>query len=291
MPARPDATGLLLLLATVTGWGLNWPIMKVLLSEIPPFTIRAVTGVIGVALLLPLAVLMRQSLRVPRGLRLRLVLASLLNVTAWMGLASFSLLWLAAGEATIVCYTMPVWTSLLAWAVLGERPGWRRVVALGLAFAGLAVLVLGEGVQAGIGKLPGVGFALAAAILFSLGTVITKRWPVPLPPVASVAWQIGLGIAPLILGAVLFDRADPLGVSAGGWVLLLYGGIGPLALCYLAWFAALRRLPAGAAAAGTLLTPVVGVFSAAVALGEPLGLREVLALGLTVSGVVLAVRG
>ena len=291
MPARPDATGLLLLLATVTGWGLNWPIMKVLLSEIPPFTIRAVTGVIGVALLLPLAVLMRQSLRVPRGLRLRLVLASLLNVTAWMGLASFSLLWLAAGEATIVCYTMPVWTSLLAWAVLGERPGWRRVLALGLAFAGLAVLVLGEGVQAGIGKLPGVGFALAAAILFSLGTVITKRWPVPLPPVASVAWQIGLGIAPLILGAVLFDRADPLGVSAGGWVLLLYGGIGPLALCYLAWFAALRRLPAGAAAAGTLLTPVVGVLSAAVALGEPLGLREVLALGLTVSGVVLAVRG
>jgi drug/metabolite transporter (DMT)-like permease len=291
VPARPDATGLLLLLATVTGWGLNWPIMKVLLSEIPPFTIRAVTGVIGVALLLPLAVLMRQSLRVPRGLRLRLVLASLLNVTAWMGLASFSLLWLAAGEATIVCYTMPVWTSLLAWAVLGERPGWRRVVALGLAFAGLAVLVLGEGVQAGIGKLPGVGFALAAAILFSLGTVITKRWPVPLPPVASVAWQIGLGIAPLILGAVLFDRADPLGVSAGGWVLLLYGGIGPLALCYLAWFAALRRLPAGAAAAGTLLTPVVGVLSAAVALGEPLGLREVLALGLTVSGVVLAVRG
>jgi drug/metabolite transporter (DMT)-like permease len=72
VPARPDATGLLLLLATVTGWGLNWPIMKVLLSEIPPFTIRAVTGVIGVALLLPLAVLMRQSLRVPRGLRLRL---------------------------------------------------------------------------------------------------------------------------------------------------------------------------------------------------------------------------
>jgi drug/metabolite transporter (DMT)-like permease len=289
--ARPDATGLLLLFATVTGWGLNWPAMKVLLVEIPPFTIRAVTGGIGVALLLPLALLLGQSLRVPRGMRARLGVAALLNVTAWMGLASFSLLWLAAGEATIVCYTMPVWTSLLAWAVLGERPGWRRLLALALALAALAVLVLGQGVQAGLDKLPGVGFALAAAILFSLGTVITKRWPLALPPVSSVTWQIALGILPLVLGALLVDRVDPTGVSGGGWLLLLYGGLGPLALCYLAWFAALRRLPAAAAAAGTLLTPVVGVVSAALALGEPLGLREVLALGLTVAGVVLAVRG
>ena len=42
-----------------------------------------------------------------------------------MGLA---LLWLPASEAALIAYTMPVWTSLLAWPILGERPNLLRVV-------------------------------------------------------------------------------------------------------------------------------------------------------------------
>ena len=283
---RTDPTGLLLLLATVVGWGLNWPAMKVLLEEVPPFHTRAISAAIGVALLVVIARRRGESLAVAP----RLVLASLLNVTAWMGLATFSLLWLAAGEATIVCYTMPVWASIFAWAVLGEHITLRRLVALAVGLAGLAVLVLGRGVDAGLDKLPGVGLALSAAILFSLGTVVTKRWPVDLPPAAMVAWQTGLGCLPLLGGALFFEELSLSAVSAQSWWLLLYGGIAPLGLCYLAWFAALRRLPASAAAAGTLVTPVVGVATAALLLGEPLGPREVVALCLTIGGVVLAIR-
>ena len=288
--AGTDATGLLLLLATVVGWGLNWPAMKALLEEVPPFHTRAISAAIGVALLVVIARRRGESLAVAPAVMPRLVLASLLNVTAWMGLATFSLLWLAAGEATIVCYTMPVWASIFAWAVLGEHITLRRLVALAVGLAGLAVLVLGRGVDAGLDKLPGVGLALSAAILFSLGTVLTKRWPVDLPPAAMVAWQTGLGCLPLLGGALLFEELSPSAVSARSWWLLLYGGIAPLGLCYLAWFAALRRLPASAAAAGTLVTPVVGVATAALLLGEPLGPREVVALCLTIGGVVLAIR-
>lgn len=287
----PNATGTLLLLATVAGWGLNWPAMKLLLAEVPPFSMRVACATIGVSLLLAIALARRESLAVPARMWGRLAVASALNVTAWMGLASFSLLWLAAGEATIVCYTMPVWASIFAWAVLGERITGRRLAALGIGLAGLAVLVLGRGVEVGLAKLPGVAIALSAAILFSLGTVVTKRWPVGLPPTAGTAWQMALGCLPLFFAAALVEAPDFGAVTPLGWGLLVYGGIGPLGLCYLAWFAALRRLPASAAASGTLLTPVVGVAGAALFLGEPLGLREVLALSLTASGVVLAIRG
>jgi drug/metabolite transporter (DMT)-like permease len=289
--ARPETAGLVLLLATVIGWGLNWPAMKLLLEEVPPFSIRAASAAVGVALLAAIAARRGESLAVPPRLFPRLTLAALLNVTAWMGLASFSLLWLAAGEATIVCYTMPVWASIFAWIVLGERITARRLLALAVGFTGLLVLVLGDGLDVGIAKLPGVGFALAAALLFSLGTVVTKRWPVAMPPASLVAWQTGLGCLPLLIGALIFDSVDVAAISTQSWLLLLYGGIAPLGLCYLAWFAALKRLPASAAAAGTLLTPVVGVITAALFLGEPLGLREVLALSLTIGGVVLAIRG
>ena len=289
--ARPDATGLALLVATTLGWGLNWPAMKLLLADLPVLTTRSMAGVLGLAVLTAVALARRENLAVPPRLWLRLIIAALLNVTAWMGLASFSLLWLAAAEATIVCYTMPVWASLLAWVVLGERPGRARIAGLLLALSGLVLLVLGRGVAVGLEKAPGVAFGLGSAILFSLGTVITKRWPVGLPPTSSTVWQVGLGILPLVVLAVLFDRPEVGRLSGQDWALLAYGGVFAMGLCYLSWFAALRRLPASLASLGTLITPMVGVASAAFFLGEPFGWREATSLALTLSGVGLALRG
>ncbi len=288
---RPDATGLVLLLGTTIGWGLNWPAMKVLLADLPVLSTRATSGALGFFVLAVVALWRQESLAVPTRLWPRLLLVSALNVTAWMGLASFSLLWLAAAEATIVCYTMPVWASLMAWAVLGEKPGPARLVGMVLALSGLVLLVLGRGIDVGLAKLPGVAFGLGSAILFSLGTVVTKRWPLGLPPVSSTVWQVGLGIAPLAVAALLVDPPALGGLSAGGWALIAYGGVFALGLCYLSWFAALGRLPASVASLGTLLTPMVGVASAAIFLGEPFGWREATALALTLSGVAFAVRG
>ena len=71
---------------------------------------------------------------------------------------------------------------------------------------------------------------------------------------------------------------------------MLYMTAVPMGLCYLTWFAALRRLPPTTASLATLLTPVIGVVAAAFVLGEPLGSRELMALTLTLAGVALALR-
>ena len=69
---------------------------------------------------------------------------------------------------------------------------------------------------------------------------------------------------------------------------MAYMTVVPMGVCYLSWFAALKRLPPATASVATLLTPLVGVVAAALALGEPLGAREALALALTLGGVALA---
>jgi drug/metabolite transporter (DMT)-like permease len=66
--------------------------------------------------------------------------------------------------------------------------------------------------------------------------------------------------------------------------------LGPMGVCYLAWFAALRRLPAATAAIGTLTVPIIGIIAAAMMLGEPLGIREAPAMMLTLAGVALALQ-
>jgi probable blue pigment (indigoidine) exporter len=236
------------------------------------------------------ALVMGERLSVPRGERRLLLWYSVLNVTGWMGLATIALVWLSASEGAIIAYTMPVWTALLAWPMLGEKLTLRRVLALVAGLVGVAVLMAGDGLEIGLAKLPGVAILLAGAVLFAYGTVRTKLAPLSLSPTASVAWQVGIGCFPLLLAGLWLEKPDFSHLSLRGWLAMAYMAAIPLCLCYLSWFAALRRLPAAAAAIGTLITPVIGVVAAALSLGEPLGWREVVALGLTLIGIVLAVR-
>src|SRR5579859_5965358 len=144
--AHITPAGLLFLAITSVGWGFNWPVTKFLIGELPPLTLRGLSGVIGALLLAVLALLRGQSLTVPRKMWPRLVVAAALNVTGWMVLMGLALLWLPASEAALIAYTMPVWASLLAWPVLGERPTLVRTLALLMAFAGLASIMGGNGI-------------------------------------------------------------------------------------------------------------------------------------------------
>ena len=291
-PARAPITpaGLMFLAITSVGWGFNWPVTKYLLSELPPLTLRGSTGVIGAALLALLALARSQSLKVERHLWPRLMLSALLNVTGWMVLMGLALLWLPASEAALIAYTMPVWASLLAWPVLGERPTVFRTVALAMAFAGLAAIMGGNGISATSEKLPGIIMALCGALGFALGTVLAKRLPVPLPPIPAAAWQIGLGCAPIVVIGLAIETTHIEKVTTLGWWLLVYSTVIQFCIAYVSWFAALARLPASVAAIGTMAVPVIGVVASAIALGEPLGPVQIAALVFTLTGVVLATR-
>jgi len=275
---------------TAAGWGLNWPVLKLLLEEMPPLAARGLAGLLAALTLAGLAATRGVPLAVPRGRWRALTAAAALNVTAWMGLATMGLLYVGAGEGAMICYTMPAWTALAAWPLLGERPSAGRLLGLALGISGVVLVMSGQGVSIEVAKLPGVAMILAGAILFSLGTVWFKRHPLELHPIASVAWQVGLGCLPLALLSPLFESFDPAAVSGTAWLAFLYMAFLSLCLCYLTWFAALSALPAGLAAIGTLATPLIGVLSAAVMLGEPFGPRQAAALVLTMSGIVLAVR-
>eukprot|EP01035_Chromulina_nebulosa_P038289 gene38289-51713_t len=173
----------------------------------------------------------------------------------------------------------------------GELP-WRGIGAWALA---MAVLMAGQLLSAPmsdlVAKLPGVACIMGTALMFAAGAVVTKRWPVTLAPVPLVGWQLAIGMVPMLLLSLIFEHWTVVKVTPLGWAAVVYVGVFAMCVSYLAWFRALKLLPASTAAIGTLLVPVIGVASSAWALGEPLGPRQLIALALTVSGVVLASRG
>ena len=288
---RPSATtfGFVCLLVTSLGWGLNWPAMKVILAQLPPLFARGTAGsVAGLACALA-AVLLGQSLVVPRPLIGRVVAAAALNVFAWMGFATVAMRWLSVGQCALLVYTMPVWATLLAWPIRGERPSLRAIAGLALCMAGLWQLFGSGGFHLDREQQVGAVLALGSAVLFALSTVALRPL-IELRPLASLAWQLSLGCLPMVALGLAFEHPAIANVSPTAWALMLYMTAVPMGLCYMTWFAALRRLPPTTASLATLLTPVIGVVSAALVLGEPLGTRELVAFTLTLAGVALALR-
>jgi drug/metabolite transporter (DMT)-like permease len=288
--ARPDTTrlqGLALLLLTACSWGLNWPVAKFLLTELPPFSMRAVCCATATAMAFALAGARGERLSVPRAQWPRLVLFATLNFGAFIVLTTLALTRLHASEAVVVTYTLPIWAAVIAWPVLGERLTLVTVLALVLGLSGVALLVGVDASDVSVAKLPGVAMALSAAVLFGLGTVISKQKPLALPPVTGVAWQLALSFVP-VAALAMTERPDWSSVTPLGWGGVLFSAALPMTLAYLAWFRALRLVPAGTAATGVLISPVVGVIGSALLLGDPLGPRQVAALALTLTGVGLA---
>jgi drug/metabolite transporter (DMT)-like permease len=285
---RSANVGRLLVIVTAAGWGLGWPMMKLVMHDWPPLFARGTAGVIAATGLVSAAALRGDALLPPRALLRRLALAAGTNVFAWMGFTALSLLWLNVSEAALVTFTMPIWATLLAWPLLGERPAMRSVLALCLGIAGL-LLLMGGNLDGGAERLPGVALALSAAILFALGAV-TSRQPIPLPPLVLTAWLIGLGSMAMVVVGLMAETPRLQSLTLAGAGALAYMSVGPMALCYLAWFGALKRIPTTTASTGLLLIPIIGALSAALILSEPLGMREFAAFALTLGGVALELR-
>ncbi|WP_338832029.1 DMT family transporter [Bradyrhizobium sp. 27S5] len=282
--------GLAFLVVASTGWGLNFPIMKFLLSEWPPLSSRGLCGVVGALALGLVAVARGQTLRVPPGMWWRLALVSTLAIGGWVASMGLALIWLRASEAAVLGITIPVWVALVAWPVLGERVSLPRALALAVALAGIAALIGGGGLDASLGKLPGILFALAGAVCVGLGTVLTKSFKLAMPPLSLAAWQLAIGCLPIAIIGVLIEQPQLVALSRFGWASMIYMTLIQFCLCYVCWFAALERLPAATASIGTLLVPVVGVLAAAAMLREPLSTSDVAALVVTFAAVAVALR-
>ncbi len=288
-PSNARRIGLMCLFATAIGWGLNWPVIKIILREWSPLFSRGMAGVIAATGLFAIALARRERIAVPPHTSGRLLGAAMLNVFAWIGLSTIAMKSLSVAEGALLAYTMPVWATLLSWPVRGVKPTTRDLLALALALAGVVVLLAGPGFALGAGKVPAALLMLCSAVLFAFGTVLGVS-AIPMPAIPLTAWQVALGCTPMVILGLLFETPPTMTHSTAGWASMAYMTVVPLGVCYLTWFETTRILPAAVASTGMLMVPIIGILSAALVIGEPIGLRESVAVVLTLTGVWLAVR-
>ncbi|MSP83899.1 MAG: DMT family transporter [Alphaproteobacteria bacterium] len=282
---RITTLGIALLVTLTLIWGCSWPMMKICVGAISPWTFRTLTTLFpGTAVLIALMAL-GVNIRIPPRRLPWLALLSFVNVTSWMLLSAFALTLLPAGRSSIIAYTMPIWSVVLGAIFLHERISRRRVIGLALGLSGLAVLVGQDLGHLGVSPL-GTGFMVLGAIFWAAGIVLMKLRPWNMPVWSFSGWQLTLGGLPIALGAIVLEDGS---FHDFGWQE--YGALAYVLLIavicgnYL-WFKIVSLMPAGIASIGTMAIPVVGVVSSLLLLGETVSWREIMALTLVVGALV-----
>jgi drug/metabolite transporter (DMT)-like permease len=272
--ANAPGTAKLLVVLLAFAWGLNWIAAAVALRELSPWSLRVAGSGIGAAILFAAALVTGHDLKVPRGQYRHIMIAGLLNVTGFQVFSGFAQLSGATSRAIIITYSMPIWTTVLSWVVLGERLNTVRAVAFGLCVAGLAILVWP--LFAG-GFPPFVFYSLACALSWAIATVYIKWAKVTVEPLANAAWQLLFGFVFITAGSFLFEGYPHLWpLRAETMEAILFVGLIGVGLAHFLWWSIVWRLPAITASIGSLLVPVIGVSASAYMLDEHLTVPDII---------------
>ena len=282
MPPR----GYALLIATILGWGLAWPMIKIGLNEIPPWTYRGVMLPAAGFVMFAVACGMREPIVLPRGQWPALLASTFLNITCWTLFSTLGLRLLGSGHASIIAYTMPLWAVTFSILFIGERPTPRRIAGLVCGLAGIGVLLsdqMGVISQSPLGAL----FMLIAAISWGAGTVVHKRTLWRFSPVVLTGWMILMGGLPIFAVAVVIESVDLGEISLAAIAASLFVLFIPTVFCWFAWFRVVTMAPIIVSSVAIMMVPIVAVISGGLILAEPIGWHEIGALALVISGIAL----
>lgn len=281
---RLPRAGLILLALLSLGWGFNWPIMKLVIADIPRLIFRGDCIVLASLGLFAIAHFSGLSLKVPSGRWPQICGLAACNIAGWNVFAIYGVSMLPSGRAAILGYTMPVWSALLSVWLLKEPLTRRRLTGLALGMSGMALLIGAEFDK--LGSAPtGVILMLIAAIFWAGGLVWYKRDPVPMPITALTAWQALIGGIPVAIAGHLLETVSWHTVGFWPWFGYWYNVIVALTFCYWAWNKLVQMVPASVSSLGSLIIPVVGVFSGMLVLGEQPHWQDFLALALVLAAI------
>jgi drug/metabolite transporter (DMT)-like permease len=264
-------------------WGMNWIVMKAALFHAHPveFNVQRTW----------LATLVLFGVLIARGGRLRpqnlkaIAVTGFFQTTINFGATTMAVAGGGAGRTSVLVFTMPFWTLLIARFVLHERVRGLQAVAIGCAFAGLVLVVAPWSWQ---GDLTPKLWAALSGFGWAAGTVAMKYYQrdADFDMLNFVAWQMLVGILPLTFLPWLLD------VPATQWSVaqaLLFFFTGAIATAggFLLWMAILRVLPAGTASLNMFAVPVIALIASMAIFGERLAPNEWFGIGLIGAGLVL----
>jgi len=261
-------------------WGFTFIAAKAGVTAFPPLWFTGLRFVL-VALLLSFYIR-------PLGARLRPVLL----VAATAGVIHYGLFYLGirlAGQVSAIAITVQLvspFSLLLAALMLQEHIGWRRILGMALAFAGVVVLGFDPVI---FRHIDGLGLVMLAAMSMSLALILMRRLR-NVGVLELQAWIALVSAPPILLLSLLLERGQMAAMLGADWIgigAVAFTAVGASILGQGGWYYLLQRYPVSQVTPFGLLAPVTGVLFAVLIYDEALSLRFLAGGSLTMIGVAI----
>ncbi len=267
-------------------WSSAFTSARIIVTNAPPLTVSAFRFLVAGVIVLLLARVFGQSLRLNAQQWKLTIVFGICQNALYLGLNFVAMQWVEASLAAIIAASLPLWVGVSGWLIWGER-----VPALGTAglIAGIAgvMLIMGTRISAGVDPL-GVVLCVLGALALTFATLAVRGASSGGNLLTVVGFQMLIGSAALWVPALSFEtwqvNWSPLVIGA-----FLYTIFVPGILATILWFWLVGRIGATRAATFHFLNPFLGVVIASALLGESLGWLDAVGVAVITAGI-LAVQ-
>jgi drug/metabolite transporter (DMT)-like permease len=192
-------------------------------------------------------------------------------MTVFSVLVAAGVRFLPASKAIVLGYTTPLWVAIAAPLLGKDTLTAPKLAGALLGLIGLAVILNPTSIDwTNSNVVLGAGMVVLAAISWAANIIYIRahRWIAS--PLQLLLWQLLVATIVLSVSALVVD-----GLPHAEWswrlvLLFLYSGLIGTALAYWAMSMVNKSISALTTALGTTGTPLVGIASAAILLGEPI---------------------
>jgi drug/metabolite transporter (DMT)-like permease len=264
-------------------WGTNWIAMKLALSRADPIVYNVQRTWLAIASVFVVMAIQRR-LEPPR-VWWPIIVTGFFQTTMNFGATTMALAAGGAGRTSVLVFTMPFWTLLIAWPVLKERVRGALWVAVGFALVGLVLVVEPWRWE---GDLTPKLWAVTSGLGWAAGTVATKYFQRKhaLDPLNFLGWQMVVGVLPLTLLPFVFTQpATQWDATYVGF--LVWTAVVSTALGFVLWTDVLRYLSAGTASLNMFAVPVIALTSSMLLFDERLTRSEWAGIGCIGAGLAI----
>lgn len=277
----PGPLHLMLILGVMLLWGINFPIAKIGLEQLPPIFFMTLRFALVALLLLPWA-------RRPEG-----QWTAIFAIAITFGLLHFAFLYhglrtVDAATASIVVQLQVPFASLLAAIFFKDKLGWRRALGMAIAFAGVAVVAGEPRLQ---GQYLALGLVIIASLIWSVANVQIKSLK-SVDGLSLNAWVAAFATPMLLITSLVTEdnQWEALqGANFWGYFAVVYQAVAVVVIGYGYWYWLMRRYQINQIMPAILLVPPFGVLSGVILLSERLtesliigGLMTIVGVGIIV---------
>jgi drug/metabolite transporter (DMT)-like permease len=278
-----DPRAVLSLVLVALFWGSSFTYISIALAAFGPGELALVRFIVATATLGVVAIFAPIP-RIERRDWPRLIVLSLLGITAYHLLLNFGQRNVPPGTSALIIQTAPVFSVLLASKLLGETVTRRSWFGIVTALTGSVVLVVGQG--------KGLGFT-TSAFLIVLSAVATSLYFVLQQPLvqrygarALTTWSMLVGMLPMLVFApTAISQWQQASVEAR--LVVVYVGVFPAAVAYVLWHYLLNALGVSRATVFMYVTPIIAFVTAWLLLGTVPTTGAIVGGAITLLGVVV----